>query len=244
MPPIARFGLRELALGLVLSCSAVAAPADAQVIDGRCTVQFFATSTLHDFEGSAPCALLAIDPPDANGAYSARAEVAVAQLDTRISARNKKMREMFEAKRFARITASFDRLDPNALRRGSGVPFRISIHGVERSVAPVLSGWSEAPGKSARFRAAFALSLRDFGMEPPVAMGFIRVDESVKVEVAVELTARKGALQASPPPGAANWFIDVMSPERAAPAHPRARDWRLPSLPRARALLAVAASRR
>ena len=199
MGPVARSGLCELALGLILFCSAVPARADAPAIDGRCTVQFFATSTLHDFEGSAPCAVLAIDPPDANGAYSARAEVVVAQLDTGISARNKKMREMFEAKRFPRISGSFERIDPNALRRGSAgaITFRISIHGVERSVAPILSGWSEAPGKSASFRATFALSLRDFGMEPPVAMGFIRVDETVKVEVAVELTARSGAPQAA-----------------------------------------------
>ena len=211
MVPIARCGLRELALGLIVLSAAVAARADAPVIDGRCTVRFFATSTLHDFEGSAPCALLAIDPPDATGAYGARAEVAVAQLDTGISARNKKMREMFEAKRFPRISVSFERIDPNALRRGSAgaIAFRISIHGVERGVTPVLSGWSEAPGKSASFRAAFALSLRDFGMQPPVAMGFIRVDENVKVEVAVELTARNGAPQASAPSAEA-----PRSPER------------------------------
>ena len=201
LAPVARSGLRELAFSLLLFGSLVAARAEAQAIAGRCTVQVFATSTVHDFEGSAPCALLAIDPPDANGAYSARAEVLVAQLDTGISARNKKMREMFEAKRFQRIRASFERIDPNALRRGSGdaIPFRISIHGVERSVTPAISGWSEQPGKSARFRATFVLSLRDFGMEPPVAMGFIRVDESVKVEVAVELTASSGAPLASAP---------------------------------------------
>jgi polyisoprenoid-binding protein YceI len=120
-------------------------------------------------------------------------------MDTGISARDRKMREMFEAKRFPRITASFDPVDPSALRSGaaSAMRFRLSIHGVERSVAPAISGWSEVPGKSARFRATFKLSLRDFGMKPPVAMGFMRVDETVRVEVAVELTALEGAPRAA-----------------------------------------------
>jgi len=194
-----RSTLRALSLALLLLGSLAPWRASAQAVAGNCRVQFFATSTLHDFEGDAPCALLTIDPPDANGVYLARAEVAVAQLHTGISARDKKMREMFEAKRFPRITASFDRVDPSALRRGSAgaIPFRISFHGVERSVTPSVSNWSEVPGESARFSASFELSLRDFGIEPPIAMGFMRVGEKVTVVVAVELTAKSAAQPAS-----------------------------------------------
>lgn len=199
MLPIIRPRFGALPLALLLLSSLLVERANAEAVVGRCAVRFFGTSTLHDFEGSAPCALLAIDPPDANGEYRVRAEVAVAQLGTGISARDRKMRAMFEAKRFPRITASFDRIDPNALRRGSAGAMRISIRGVERSVMPAVSHWAEVAGKSARFRARFELSLRDFGMEPPLAMGFIRVDETVKVEVSVELTAKNGD-----PPAAAN----------------------------------------
>ena len=201
-----RHCLRALSLSLLLLGSLAPWRASAQAVAGSCQVQFFATSTLHDFEGDAPCALLAIDPPDANGVYLARAEVAVAQLHTGISARDKKMREMFEAKRFPRITASFEQVDPSALRRGSAgaIPFRISIHGVERKVTPSVSNWSEVPGKSARFQASFVLSLRDFGIEPPIAMGFMRVGEKVKVVVAVELTAKSAAQPASTLPTSPN----------------------------------------
>jgi polyisoprenoid-binding protein YceI len=160
-------------------------------VAGRCSVTFFASATLHDFEGKAPCALLQIEP-DASGAYRARAEVAVEQLDTGISARNEKMRAMFEAQKFPRIAAQFDNVDPEALRakRAGALPFQITIHGVERAVSPELSDWSEVPGQLAHFRATFELSLAEFGLEPPVALGIVRVGDRVRVVVDVDLEAR------------------------------------------------------
>jgi polyisoprenoid-binding protein YceI len=173
-----------VALGLVLPLPLGAA---AQAVAGRCSVKFFATSTLHDFEGEAPCALLAIDAPDSQGRYAARAEVEVARLETGISARDKRMREMFEAKRFPRITARFASVDPAELRAGK-LPFWITVHGVERPVAPEISAYREAPGENAHFRATFTLSLKQFGLEAPVAMGFIQVADAVEVQVDVDLT--------------------------------------------------------
>ena len=188
-----RFAVRGAAALAVLALG-VASPGTARALEvaGRCSVKFFGTSTLHDFEGSAPCELLAIDSPDASGRYGARAEVAIARMDTGISGRDKKMREMFHAKKFPRIVATFAGVDPAALRgqNGGALPFRIAIHGVEREVKPTLSGFGEVAGESARFDAKFDLSLADFGLEAPVALGFIRVDDKVKVEVHVELSAK------------------------------------------------------
>ncbi len=195
--------LRRLGLGFALALGAgVPLGANALDVAGRCTVQFLGTSTLHDFEGEAPCALLTIEAPDASGRYGARAEVAIAQMKTGITARDRKMREMFAAKKFPRIVASFASVDPASLRAQlpGALPLRIAIHGVERAMTPVLSNFTEVAGKSARFRATFELALSDFGMEAPVAMGFIRVDDKVKVVVDVELTATAGS---SPAVGAA-----------------------------------------
>jgi hypothetical protein len=184
-------------LGLLAACGVAAAlagpgAAHAQDVAGRCSVEFFGTSTLHDFEGKAPCSLLAIESPDASGHYAARAEVAVAQMDTDNSSRDKRMREMFEAKKFPRIVGRFANVDPAALRarKPGALPFQLTVHGVEKTVNPTLESFSEVPGKSARFRASFALSLAELGMEAPVVMGFIKVDDRVKVVVTVELTAK------------------------------------------------------
>jgi len=192
--------LRRFAICCALAL--VGAPLGANALDvaGSCKVRFFGTSTLHDFEGTAPCALLAVEAPDASGHYGARAEVAIAQIDTDNSSRDKRMREMFEAKKFPRIVATFASVDPAGVRaqRTDALPFRIALHGVERAVAPTLSGFSEVPGKHAHFKASFELSLADFGLEAPVVMGFIRVDDKVKVVVEVDLEAKNGTPVASP----------------------------------------------
>jgi len=167
-------------------------------VEGRCRVSFSASATLHDFEGGGPCAVLAIEP-DGDGRYRARAEVAVAQLETGIAARDRSMREMFDSERYPRITATFTSIDPEALRarRAGALASRLVIHGTERAVTPVVSDWSEVPGKSAHFRAAFDVSLADFGLAAPVALGWLRVQDRVHVTVEVDLTARGGVPHAA-----------------------------------------------
>jgi polyisoprenoid-binding protein YceI len=157
-------------------------------ITGRCRATFTAGATLHDFEGSAPCSLLEIQPGEA-GRYRARARVTVRQIETGIGARDERMREMFDAAHYPVITATFASVDPDALRarRADALPFRIAIHGVERDVKPQISQWSEAAGEPVRFRASFDVSLKEFGLEAPVAMGFMRVADRVRVAVDVEI---------------------------------------------------------
>lgn len=180
-------------LGIALCTLAVwaaGAAADPLAIEGRCSVRVFGTSTLHDFEGVAPCASLAIEPA-ADGSYRARTEVLVGALDTDNESRNKRMQKMFEAQRHPSIVATFERIDAAALRSGAAdaLGFRLALHGVERPVAPRVTDFNEVPERSARFRASFELSLREFGLEAPVVMGFIAVGDRVRVEVDVELTA-------------------------------------------------------
>jgi YceI-like domain len=179
--------------GLFWLTASLPTPSHATDMVGRCSVAFAASSTLHDFEGKGPCALLEIGSPDESGAYPARAEVAVDGLATGISARDEKMREMFDAQHHPRITASFAGIDPAALRtqRPDALVFRIAIRGIERDVKARVSQWSEVPGRQASFRAEFDLSLADFELEAPVAMGFMRVEDRVHVAVDVALTAAK-----------------------------------------------------
>ena len=169
----------------------LAAPLDARGLDvtGRCSVTFFATATLHDFAGKGPCAL-SIEPPDAGGAYRVRAEVPIEKLDTGIARRNATMREMFEAAKFPRITATFARIHPGFLRGPAGsLPFDLTIHGVTRPVVAQTSDWAEvASHQSAHFRATFSVALSEFGMEAPTAAGLVRVGDRVRVVVDVDLT--------------------------------------------------------
>jgi polyisoprenoid-binding protein YceI len=177
-----------------VATSLASVTSSASEVVGRCQAVFTATSTLHDFSGQAPCSLLEVEAGDV-GTYRARAEVTVQQLDTGIAGRDEKMREMFDAGHHPKITATFAKVDPEALRaqRANALPFRIAIRGVERDVVPRISNWSEVPGQRAHFRASFDLSLKEFGLEAPVAMGFMRVDDRVRVDVDVEVETPKVA---------------------------------------------------
>jgi hypothetical protein len=186
-------GVAAILLGAL---AADAARAESTPVAGSCAVRFYASSTLHDFEGDAPCASFAVQPPTAEGAYRARVEVAVADMHTGISARDKRMRQMFDAAHHPRIVAQFEHVAPDALRAAArtqasadALAFTLKIGERERRLVPLVSRWQEEPGKHASFRAAFDVSLADFGLEAPTVMGFIRVEDRVRVEVDVKLDA-------------------------------------------------------
>jgi len=67
---------------------------------------------------------------------------------------------------------------------------------VTRRVKAVVTRWVRGESELA-LDAEIALSRRDFGLEAPVAMGFIRVDPKVRVVVDVELAAKNGAAAAN-----------------------------------------------
>src|SRR5512138_474054 len=85
----------------VVAAAAFAAPAWAGGASGSCDVRFDVAASLHDFTGTARClpfpVALAPGPDGRPVAPAVEADVAVAEMDTGIAARNRRMREMFEA---------------------------------------------------------------------------------------------------------------------------------------------------
>ncbi len=121
-------------------------------------------------------------------------------MKTGISARDNRMRLMFDAEHHPRIVAQFEHVAPDALRAAAhtaasadSLAFTLRIGERERRLVPLVSRWQEEPGKHASFRAAFDVSLADFGLEAPTVMGFIRVEDRVRVEVDVKLDAAPAA---------------------------------------------------
>ncbi len=174
-------------------------------IEGSCALRFAASSTLHDFEGEAPCASVAIAPGAQGTGLAAVVEIEIAQLTTGIAARDARMREMFDAERFPRIRASATDLDLAALRRAAAemapaeaLAFELQIGAQQRRVVPRLSGWREAAGGSLHFLASFEVSLQSFGLQAPTVMSLVRVADRVRAEIEVEV---RGLPPEAPPTG-------------------------------------------
>jgi hypothetical protein len=169
-----------------------AIPALSGEVRGTCDFRFFGSSTLHDFEGTGRC--LPFSAPILRAAEGkgelalVEVEVPVAEMKTGIGARDRKMREMFQADRYPAIRAAARDIDAEALRermqgdREGKAPLEIhlSIRGVERKILATAKNL-KADGNRVSFEIAFPVSLKEFGLPAPTVLGILRVADQVAV---------------------------------------------------------------
>lgn len=161
-----------------------AAPALADGVRGSLQLSFAATSTLHDFEGTAGSPVLSLSQ-DAAGAWSAEVSVPVAEMKTGNGWRDESMRAMFDASHHPQILGRFRDLDAEKVRTSGVLPFLLRIRTVERPVQAGVTNWRQSE-REASFDAAFDLSLESFQLEAPRTL-FLRVGDRVRVTVHVTL---------------------------------------------------------
>lgn len=187
------------------SISSEAASADAPAsatIRGACDIAFLATSTLHDFSGSARClpfaAVLARDAAGRQVIPSVEVEVPVAGMDTRNKSRDGQMREMFRLEPFPRIHVSAHDVDVERLRVEIGkgregnasIDLLLRIRDVERKVRATASNLRES-GERVTFDLEFPVSLREFDLKAPSVLGLIRVGDKVSVKTTFTLAVAR-----------------------------------------------------
>lgn len=186
---------------LVLSILLVALPAWSGDFQGQCGITFTGTSTLHDFSGKVPCQPFILALSDAGDAHGGNITVAVAQMDTDNSARDKKLRAMFDSERYPLITGTYSGFNfEETLRQALAAPeeqtsfaFKLRIREIEHPVHAALRNLKQSP-QGLFFSLQFEVSLADYQLRPPSVLGMIRVGDSVDVQVDVQL-------QQLPPPG-------------------------------------------
>lgn len=179
----------------------LAGPAFAESLQGRCDVRFLATSTLHDFSGTARslgfAAPLSKDAAGKRILSSVEVVFPVADMKTGNGSRDAKMREMFQADRHPVIRAVARDVDADAVRErirvapGGKTPIEATlvIRGVERKVPATAGNWKE-DGDRVSFDVEFPVSLREFDLKPPSVLGLIRVADRVVVTGTFALTVQ------------------------------------------------------
>jgi polyisoprenoid-binding protein YceI len=185
--PVLRAVVVAGALVLGLGGSALAVDANAGEVHGTATTRFSGSSTLHDFSGTAGPATFVLEPSP-TASWAALVAVPIAGLSTDNSLREKEMRKMFHADEHPTIHATFVDVVPDAVRKSGRLPFRLSIADVERELTAEVSDWRQTDTR-VELDAAFTISLSDFQLEAPGSL-FLRVDDSVKVDVHVVLVSR------------------------------------------------------
>ncbi len=184
---------------LVVLCVSLVAAASAEStsdsVQGRCEIQFFATSTKRDFSGSAdarPFSLTRHD--DASGGpewWSASVEVAVTDLVTGWDERDKDMHWMFDSNHFPSIVAEFPHIASEVYQsehpdEAAPLEFRLTIRDVTRPMSAKVLHWANS-GDRASFDAEFDVSTSSFKLQVPTLLGFLRVGDVVNVRAHIEL---------------------------------------------------------
>jgi len=182
--------VRSRIITALLSVAVCAAPLPATAAEpavrGAATSRFTASSTLHDFSGSAPATNFTVEPAS-NGTWTATVEVPVSTLTTENSLRDRKMREMFHAEEHPLSRADFANIVPDEVRTSGRLPFRLTIAGVTRDVVATVTNW-RATATQVDFAAELDLSLSAFGLEAPRTFVIVVADS---VHVTTEISLRQ-----------------------------------------------------
>jgi polyisoprenoid-binding protein YceI len=178
--------IRLAARSAILLCVilASAGSARAQAARGSLDVSFAATSTLHDFEGSAGTLDVSLSQ-DATGTWSADVTVPVAQMKTGDERRDESMRTMFDAARHPLIRGRVRGADPERVRSSGKLLLVLQIKDVAHTLEATVTHWQQSE-RAASFDAAFDVSLAAFQLEAPRIL-FVRVGDTVHVNVHLKL---------------------------------------------------------
>lgn len=165
--------------------------ANAEIFAGECSIRFTGDSTLHGFEGKAPCQPFTLTgEKEIEIIRQPIVTVRVDSMDTDNNSRDKKMRGMFDSQKFPVIEGLFSDLNTEAVLQMMASPgdqpgkleFDLKIRDqIQRVQAEVheLNITSEI----ITFTMKFELSLASFELDPPGVLGIIRVADKVEVEV-------------------------------------------------------------
>lgn len=176
----------------------LATVASALTLQGRCDIHFSGESTLHDFDGNVACQpfTLTSDAVRETGSRLRQpvVTVMVREMNTDNTARDKKMRAMFEEEKYPEIQGLFGDLDPEKIlqqwqeqegARGT-LTFDLQIRQVKQRVTATTRDLLVTP-EQISFVMSFPVSLASFQLKPPSVLGFIKVDDQVHVDVKVFL---------------------------------------------------------
>ncbi len=175
-----------------------ALPAAALELPGNCRIHFTGSSTLHDFAGDGGCEPFVLQVKNTAEGTAMVAEtvlnVPVAVMQTANDGRDEKMRAMFAADRFPRITGILPGGPLTDLRRQlhaaaagkGGFPLRLRIREIETPVAAKVTRLADSPD-GLSFDLEFPVSLGTYHLEPPSVLGLIKVADQVRVTASLKL---------------------------------------------------------
>jgi hypothetical protein len=174
--------------------AAASAPGDAlgpaRNLSAVAQIVFRGTSTLHDFEGRVTSQPFTLSI--ASNYWSAAAEVLGGGMTTANDKRDRNMWAMLGTDHYPHLSGAVSNaaVPPVA---GANITLRLRIRDQEFDLPVSVTEWAETV-EAVRFRAAWQVSLKKYGLKPPSVLGVIRVGDTVRLEAQVTATKTGAAL--------------------------------------------------
>lgn len=149
---------------------------------------------MHNFGGELPAQPFAL--VISNGTWSVEADVLAGLMKTGSGGRDRSMYKMMNTNRHPRVHGSVVRA-PIPSAGGTNVTLNLQIRDRRFDLPVRVTDWQETPGEI-RFHAAWEVSLKQYGLEPPSVLGVIRVGDRVKLNADVTAQKTRPAPAAAP----------------------------------------------
>ena len=182
-----------LSLLLLFALPALGQAAEYQA---ECSINFRASATLHDFQGTGRCQPFTVNETD-GVLHIPEVSVPVASLETGNTKRDRQMREMFEAEKFPLIVGQSGTISLSVIRqaladRTAGtpdIPITLRIRDIQQEIVAKVRNYLEQEDRIAA-DLEFTVSLQEYQLEPPSIFGIIRVGDLVNVTASFVLKPR------------------------------------------------------
>ncbi len=155
-------------------------------------ISFLAHATLHKVNGDVKSQRFEVtadpDPDASDTLLSGRLEVPVRDMDTDNDARDKNMREMFEAGTYPNLIVTMERQSLRRLRPDGGegrLELDLRIRETTATIPIRVTDWRETD-TTIDFTADYEVSLDRYNLKPPSPLpGILRVQDTVELEAKV-----------------------------------------------------------
>ena len=166
--------------------------AHAETWNGKATIAFDGTSTLHDWGGKVAAQPFKADV-NMNGDKPVRivstVTVKAAEMDTEEGKRDENMRKAMKVTDHPLIVGKIDAKFSEVAAAGTPtkLPIELNLLGKPQNVTGTISNW-KLNGNKATFDLEFPVSMKASGISVPTVLLFIKVGDGIKVRASVTLT--------------------------------------------------------
>lgn len=166
--------------------------AHAETWNGKATIAFDGTSTLHDWGGKVTAQPFKADVT-MNGDKPVRivstVTVKAAEMDTEEAKRDENMRKAMKVTEHPLIVGKIDAKFSEVAAAGTPtkLPIELNLLGKPQNVTGTISNW-KLNGNKATFDLEFPVSMKASGISVPTVLLFIKVGDGIKVRASVTLT--------------------------------------------------------